>query len=361
MNGPARTGGPVLTRTDLRLGVTAGLATGLVALTPLPFGVYMPMAVLAAAGGTVGGTIGLGRQRMAGSLLGACVLLVCHRGLVALPFPLAIAISLALVRLLGGWLGLKVGYKVAGFIVVMGWLVHDEQLASWLPLRLLWTFLGIGVASLSFRLFWPSRALVQARRQWRGLFDDLADDLLREARGLDPATAGAMVPPSGRFGRTRMRRQQLTALRAAAPQLVAEIGADPHRHPLLVTFRRFDRAASSLIGVVEGLCRDSAPGRSLRVAPELRQAEVALLRHAAARLRVWGDALERQPGSSHLPAPPPLAPAAELDAIEAWLDDETVGGLDLDALQRLARRLMLCRQAFRAVERTERSWRELAP
>jgi len=60
----------LIRRSELRLALTAGLMNGLGSLAPLAYGFYAPMAVLVVCTGTYGGSIGLGRQRLLGSLVG---------------------------------------------------------------------------------------------------------------------------------------------------------------------------------------------------------------------------------------------------------------------------------------------------
>ena len=60
----------LIRRSELRLALTAGLMNGLGSLAPLAYGFYAPLAVLVVCTGTYGGSIGLGRQRLLGSLVG---------------------------------------------------------------------------------------------------------------------------------------------------------------------------------------------------------------------------------------------------------------------------------------------------
>ncbi len=185
----------LIRRSELRLAMTAGLINGFGALAPAPFGYYAPVAVLAVCTGTYGGSIGLGRQRLLGSVVGAMVLLAAYAGLSPLPLPLGLSLSLVGMRLLGSALGLEVGYKVGSNIIVMGWLVHDSDLEPWVPLRLFWTVAGILVALLSLRLFWPDLAVDGNRRRLRHLFTANAP--------LEPAPAKADTierPPTGPLG-----------------------------------------------------------------------------------------------------------------------------------------------------------------
>lgn len=91
----------LIRRSELRLALTAGLMNGLGSLAPLAYGFYAPMAVLVVCTGTYGGSIGLGRQRLLGSLVGV-VLVVSFTGLSHLPLPLGLSLSLVAMRLLGG-------------------------------------------------------------------------------------------------------------------------------------------------------------------------------------------------------------------------------------------------------------------
>jgi hypothetical protein len=60
-------------------------------------------------------------------------------------------LPLVVARLIAGWLRLRVGYTVCCFVVVMGWLQHDQQRGLWIPHRLFWTAFGILIALLSLR------------------------------------------------------------------------------------------------------------------------------------------------------------------------------------------------------------------
>lgn len=123
----------LISRAELRLAVAAGLSNGFAAMTGLAYGFYSPLAVVSVGTGSYGGAIELGRQRLLGTALGSVLLLVGYWGLRDIPMPIAIAITLAALRLLGGWLKLLVGYKVGGLIVVMGWLSHSANLGTWIP------------------------------------------------------------------------------------------------------------------------------------------------------------------------------------------------------------------------------------
>ncbi len=353
----------LIRRSELRLALTAGLMNGFGALASIPFGYYAPMAVLAVCTGTYGGSIGLGRQRLLGSVAGAVVLLVSFAGLSRLPVPLGLGLSLVAMRLLGAALGLEVGYKVGSNIIVMGWLVHGSDLNPWLPVRLLWTVAGILVALLSLRLFWPDLAVDGNRRQLRQLLADLAAALVTQADRLEaPASAAppaaAAERPSGLQTVQRLRRQ-LVALRSAMPSVADELGNNPAGHPTFRLHELLSGAGSQLLGVIDGLRlldhRLSAPGPLA----DIHGAEADLLRAVAGRLEQWSLCLERP--HRHRPSPPAavLEPPLRWQQLEPWLQHPDLDGFDLGVLQRNATRLVLCGQALRSIEQTERRWHAL--
>lgn len=355
----------LITRQDLRLALTAGLATGFGAITALPFNYYLGITVLAVSTGSYGGALGLGRQRLLGSLLGTVVLTIGLRGLQNLPMPLGLAIAMASLRLLGGLLNLKVGYKVGGLILVMGWLVHDDQLGEWLHLRLFWTALGILVSLISLRLLWPSSAVITSWRELGDLLEHLAVSIQKQADGLQSGSAG---PGHDRLQHRRTivdLRTRLASLRALRPQVREELGSLPQDHPIDRLLDRFDASCSQLIGVVQGFGSADRRARTMEAVSEaqaaLPAAEAALLTAVAARLRLWRNQLQQNPHGSPLPPPAPSAGPPWPDpwlALEPWLQSSVVEALPLEPLQHLASRLVLCRQAQLVIAHTEDHWRE---
>ena len=345
--------------------MTAGLINGFGALAPAPFGYYAPVAVLAVCTGTYGGSIGLGRQRLLGSVVGAMVLLAAYAGLSPLPLPLGLSLSLVGMRLLGSALGLEVGYKVGSNIIVMGWLVHDSDLEPWVPLRLFWTVAGILVALLSLRLFWPDLAVDGNRRRLRHLFTDLSASLLAQA---DTIEAPSSMNPSGSQGvalpdrgeRVQGLRRQLVTLRQAMAEVADELGNNPSSHPTYRLFLLLNRAGSQLIGVVDGLQLLTHSRSDRGALGDIHAAEAELLRAVAGRLVEWGACLEAP--HLHRPSPPAtvLEPPTRWQAVERWLHDPDLDAFDLDQLQRNASRLLLCGQALRSIEQAEQRWQALA-
>lgn len=361
----------LIQRSDLRLVFTAGLATGFGAITALPFNYYLAMTVLAVSTGSYGGVIGLGRQRLLGSVLGSVVLGVALPGLSALPMPLALALALAALRLLGGVLNLQAGYKVGGMIVVMGWLVHDNQLGEWIHLRLIWTMLGIVLSLVSLRLFWPSSAATQSWRQMGDLFDQLAGTLELQADQLRRSGPGPVTSRSGQRRRIAELRSCLAGLRGLRPQVREELGIQPQEHPIDRLLERLEITGSRLIGIVQGLeARPSSGPAMTRQSsplpesdPPLPATEAALLLAVAARLRLWTQGLRRLDGRSQaLPVVPqdPFAWPEGWISLESRLQVPELEALPLPSLQQLAGRLVLCRQAQQLVEGTEAHWLECA-
>jgi len=348
-------------RSDLRLALTAGLANAFASLSPLPFGIYMPLAVLAVCTGTFGGSIVLGQQRILGSVLGMGLLILGLKGLSGIAFPLAIALTLGAMRLLGGLLGLEVGYKVGGMIIVMGWLVHDEQLASWVPLRLFWTAAGIVMGVLSMRLLWPARALSEAWRSLTSLLQALAQTLEQVAGQLDaPGTPSNPTGSDGVPGASlQSLRQQLHGLQAGLPAVESELGGVAH-HPQMRLLLTLLDACAALITVLEGLLRHAPTAGATGTLLTLQGGEAAVVRAVADRLRLWVPLISQ-------PWPDPLRPLSlsPWRAPTSWQDlhplltDHSLSSAELPRLRRHASRLLLCGQAERAIGRTESLWRSL--
>lgn len=161
----------------LRLVLTVAVVQGLTHVTGLADGYYASLAVLSVSVGSYGDTLELGRQRLLGTALGAVIVLIAYPALKGLPLVVGLPLAMLLAQLLAAGLRLKVGYTVCLFVVVVGWLAHDTQLDSWLPLRLIWTALGVCMALLSIRLFWPSRARLVQRQGLLDLLDRLIEAL----------------------------------------------------------------------------------------------------------------------------------------------------------------------------------------
>jgi len=358
----------LIRRAELRLALTAGLGNALASLSGLPFGYYVPLAVLAVGAGSYGGSLAIGRQRILGSVLGAALLEVGFAGLAGLPMPLALALTLASLRLLGGLLGLETGYKVGGFIVVMGWLVQDRELASWIGLRLGWTCFGVALALLSLRLFWPSRSLAQVLRDFdtlledlQGLFGALAEPsatVPMDARPMDARPLDASPLDASRYQALRGR---LLTLRRLRPLLAEELGANPRRHPAYRLVEAFEQASSRLVRAAGEMLRHPPSRGADALAVDLHRAEADLLRSLVARLGHWRLLLAERQGAFPPPPSEPFPLPTSWRQLEQTLQDPSVEDASLERLERLAARLMLCRLAQGAMVEAERQWAALQP
>jgi uncharacterized membrane protein YccC len=342
----------------LRTALTAGLGNGFASLSGLEFSQYVALAVLAVSSGTYGAALALGRQRLLGTVLGSLLLLIGYEGLRGVPLPLAIAITLGALRLLGGLLQLQVGYKVGGMIIVMGWLVHEGGLATWIPIRFFWTSFGVLIALLGLRLFWPARSLDSSLAQLAQLLGELQSTLRDLAARVDPAAAGAAAKPVG-IARYRALRNRLIALRRQRPTWLQELGALPERHPAALLMTNFDTTVSRLITVVGGMVREAPTLQDPQLVARLHRCEAELLQAMAEQLEQWQGQLE---GSRGLPRPPARRwrRPASWQALEQELQDPLANTASLEHLERIASRLVLCRQAEEALHTCQANWIALA-
>lgn len=344
----------MIDRNALRTAFTAGLGNAFASLSGVEFSQYVALAVLAVSTGTYGGSLVLGRQRLLGTALGSVLLLIGYEGLRGMPMPLALAITLGALRLLGGLLQLQVGYKVGGMIIVMGWLVHEGGLATWIPIRFFWTSFGVLISLLALRLFWPARGLDSSLDLVAGLLGQLQSCFRDLAARIDPAKPSHVGDPIG-IGRYRALRNQLIAIRRQRPALLQELGTLPERHPATLLLANFDATASRLITLVGGLVREPPTLQDPQLVVQLHQAEADLLESMAGHLGLW----ERQiRGRRGLPEPP----ETRLQLPPSWqelgreLNDPTANSASLELLERIASRLMLCRQAEQAIRDGETHW-----
>ena len=340
----------MINRNTLRTALTAGLGNGFASMTGLADGQYVALSVLSVSSGTYGGAIELGRQRLLGTVLGSILLLIGYECLHPLPLAVGLAITLGSLRLLGGALGLKVGYKVGGMIVVMGWLVHEGNLAGWIPLRFFWTALGVLLTLLSLRLFWPARSLSQCLGRYADLTQQLHDSFLALATQLQQGSRRG--EPDHRF---RQLRATLQSARSLRPALLQELGTQPTRHPAFLLVSDLDAAASRLVTLVGGMERAQPSHHPSPLVERLHQAEADLLRQLASQLLRWQQQLR---GSRGLPQPPRQG----LELSESWealnddLNDPVANSASLDRLERIATRLQLCRLAAQAMVDAEANW-----
>ena len=344
----------MINRNGLRTAFTAGLGNAFASLSGVGDSQYVSLAVLAVSTGTYGGARALGSQRLLGTALGSVLLLIGYEGLRGLPMPLALALTLGALRLLGGLLKLQVGYKVGGIVIVMGWLVHEGGLAAWIPLRFFWTCFGVLITLLGLRLFWPARGLDSSLAQVATLLIQLQSCFRDLAARVDSAMASQSSNPVG-IDRYRALRNQLIAIRRQRPALLQELGSLPERHPATLLMANFEATASRLITLVGGLVREPPSLQDPQLVVQLHRAEAELLQAMAGQLGQW----ERQiSGRRGLPNPP----ESGLQLPRSWqqlgqeLNDPTANSASLERLERIASRLMLCRQAEQAISTAEANW-----
>jgi hypothetical protein len=351
----------LIRRSELRLAFAAGLGNAFANLSGLPFGYYVPLAVLAVGVGSYGGSLALGRERILGSALGSALLVVSFKGLATLPMPLALAFTLAAQRLLGEVLGLKAGYKVGGFIVVMGWLVHGGQLDGWLSLRLGWTAFGVLLALLSLRWFWPCTSYAQILSDNNALLADLQALYGQLASRLAPPGDAVRHADGTPFDRRdadhyQALRFRLLALRRQLPSLQEELGLAPRRHPFYQLMQALDRAASRLVNAFGEMARRLPPLEDAALLDELNRVEADLLLSLANRMGEWRECLAMSRGGVPPPPATPWLPPESWHSLERLLHDRGTDAISLERQERIAARLMLCRLAEQAMVETERLW-----
>ena len=268
---------PWLTRQDLRLAVVTGLSAGLGLLSPIPYGYYLPLTITAVLASTYGNSMRLGIQRLLGSLMGVIVLIIFTRGL-ELPLPLGLGLALATTRPFGGILGLQVGYKVAGNIIVMGWLVHEQVETVWGPIRLFWTGLGIIISLWASQSIWPSRSIPTLHQQFASLLAAIEQELSTESRRLKDDSISARSPKQQQANRISLQTQ-LNAARQQQAMAQMELGVNPEQHPLHELCSSIDLLDSQLLTSLWAIRSLSAPIQK----PEKNQAtspkESRIIRH----------------------------------------------------------------------------------
>ncbi|MFM1812477.1 MAG: hypothetical protein RLZZ336_1415 [Cyanobacteriota bacterium] len=330
----------------LRLVLTVGVVQGLTHVTGLADGYYASLAVLSVSVGSYGDTLELGRQRLLGTALGAVIVLIAYPAFQGLPLVVGLPLAMLLAQLLAAGLRLKVGYTVCLFVVVVGWLAHDSQLDSWLPLRLIWTALGVCMALLSIRLFWPSRARLVQRQGLLDLLDRLGV-VLRDH--LDRAT-----PRRGSDPLLRELRDQLLSLRSQRGAALRELGSGASDHPVAQMWAAFDAHCETLILVLDGFQRLGKLGWQQ---PALRGLAVRLSERVLAmqqQMARWREQLLRNPQG--LPDPP--LPLWVPQNLTTWVDEPSQQTLATAELQQLATRLNLLNQLERSLHETELRWQQ---
>ena len=351
------TSSPLITQADLRLALTAGLTGGLLVSLGMPDPFYGPMAVGAALGGTVGVSRSLGLQRLLGTLLGGLVLAVLHPTLSpVLPLPIGVALAMACTRLLGGCLGLKSGYKVASLVVAVGWTVHPTTISSWVPIRLVVTLIGVLMAWLAIRCFWPSRAIDRRQALSRQLYAEFAiafraqADLLREGDGVRGAAG---------LQRRKLLQGLILEHRNQRQDAAVECGGDRLAQHLARLWDRQEQLWSELIASYRTLLRLPPLPRHHSPLARVIEAEADLLETVADRLDQWAGCWPRPARRLAMAQGDgdPLARAgANLEAAERGLfEDQEATALLLAGSG--GRRAVVCSQLLQAVQGFEAAWR----
>jgi len=338
----------------LRLAATVAVVNGFASLTGLPFGYYASLAVLTVSVGAYGNTLELGRQRLVGTVVGAVVVFFGYRAWGHLPVMVALPLALLLARVIAGSLRLTVGYGVGCMVVVVGWLTHDQQLASWIPLRVAWTAFGILVALLSLRLFWPSQARVQ---QSAGLLQLLVH--LGQAVASVAGEPGPNQPPPKQ--RRQRQSEQIRSLRSALQSLrdqrlgaLVELGPMAARHPLARMWSLLDQACEALILDLEELRRLPEPSWQQWGVDGIQHAGVEFARQVAQRLAQWQVQLRRSRQLQPPPSTPrPALPLAALQTPEALAASQH---LNAEQLTAVASQWMVLSRIHHTLESTERQW-----
>ena len=344
-------------RDTLRLAATVTVVNGFANLTGLPFALYASLAVLSVTVGNYGNTLELGRQRLVGTAIGAMVVFFGYRAWGHLPLVVALPLALLLARLIAGFLRLTVGYGVCCFVVVMGWLTHDQQLDSWIPLRLLWTAFGILMALLSLRLFWPSRARIQQREGLLQLLVDLGQTLLQVVQH-PPEAIQSQAQRRRQLGQQiRSLRTSLQGLRDQRQGALLELGTLASEHPVARMWALLDQASEALILDLDELRRlpnADWQGWGLQVDYD---AGLAFVQGVVERLLSW----RQQLSNSNQLQPPPSQPRStlSLEALQSPESNAAYRRLSPEQLQRVAAQLMVFNRMDHTMESTERQWREL--
>jgi hypothetical protein len=239
-------------------------------------------------------------------------------------------------------------------IIVMGWLVHEGGLATWIPIRFFWTSFGVLITLLGLRLFWPARGLDSSLTLVADLLVQLQSCFRDLAARVDPAKGSQVADPVG-IGRYRALRNQLVAIRRQRPALLQELGSLPERHPATLLMASLDATTSRLITLVGGLVREPPTFQDPQLVVQLHRAEAELLQAMASQLGQWERQIRTRRG---LPKPPEsgLQPPRSWQELGQELNDPTANSASLERLERIASRLMLCRQAEQAIRDGEANW-----
>jgi len=328
-------------QSSLRLAITVAVVQGFATLTGLPDITYASLAVISVTVSTYGETFELGRQRLIGTLVGGVVVLVAYPALQGLPLVVGLPLALLFVRAVAGALRLSVGYSVGCMVVIMGWVVHEGQLDSWIPLRLFWTLFGVLVALGSLRLFWPALARQQQRQALVSLIGQLQQAWERHRLHHEQPLAPL--------------RQALLALRTQRTAALRELGSQARRHPLGLLWQVFDTVLEDQILILGEVQRLNAP-------PWQDPAFATLGRHlperlvaVEARLQLWQTLLQ---GKMLPPVPQPLwQPVDAVRLVDDPAIEQALASQSALTRRQLATRLLLLNRLEQGLRHAEEQWR----
>jgi hypothetical protein len=274
-------------RKDLRMALSIGLSAGLIIVLGLPDAVYGPLAVSASLGATVGNSWRLALERILGTFLGAISVEITYHTLNnAVPTPVGVAIGLGLMGLICKHLGLQVGYRVGGIVVVMGYTAHAIDLNQWIPMRIITTLIGLSVALLAINLFWPSRALTQHQNQSKQVWIEFAK-AFRERYYLLQNNIELNV--SERRERRNFLLEKMIALENLRPDALTELGSDRVGMQRVKLWDLEDLAFSEFLNAYITLMRLPIIPMQGEYLEQLLFAELEVLEAVANRCELWSS------------------------------------------------------------------------
>lgn len=340
-------------RDTLRLSFTVAVVNGFASLTGLSFAMYASLAVLSVTVGNYGNTLELGRQRLIGTTLGAIVVFFGYQAWGEhLPLFVALPLALLLARLIAGSLRLTVGYTVCCFVVIMGWLLHEQQLDSWIPLRLLWTAFGVIMALVSLRLFWPSRARIQQRQGLLQLLVDLGTTLQNYIEQTPQSERRRSLTQE-----VRRLRNTLLALREQRKGALLELGPLAASHPVARMWNLLDQACEALILDLDELRRLPDPLWQAWGLSSEHDTAIHFSSAVAQRLLRWQEVLR---SSSQLQPPPgEPRPILELAGLRSAAAQTRFDRLSPEQLERVAARMVVLNRIDHTMAFTERQWQSI--
>ena len=341
------------------MALTAGLSAGLLICLGLPDPIYGPMAVGSVLGGTLGASRTLGIQRMQGTVLGGLIVLVGIPTMGSIvPLPIAIAVSLACTRLFGGALGLHSGYKVAGLVVTVGWTIHQAEILTWLPARLIDTLIGVLFSWLAVACFWPSRAIQQRDLLSKKLFLSFAS-AFRQRAGL--LGRGVDIDATNRRNQRDQLLAQILVLQSNRVDARTELESDALGVRLGRLWDLQEQLLSELIAHYRTLLRLPMVPMDSPSLQDLLTAEIGALEATADCLDHWSSHWPENAKGNGNAADQPYrealqAAAFALEQAEAAVFDDPEANRILMTASG-GRRAVTCQQLLITIQRFEAAWK----